>query len=95
MSSTTKESCQVPSKLVIGPHTWTVKFVEPKELNGDLGETDSIALEIKICTGLKKSQLQETLIHEIFHTINMALPEETITFLAPAIYQAFRDNKIL
>jgi hypothetical protein len=84
----------IPSKLKIGGHIYSIELVDPELLSNDCGEQNRARNTIKIRNDLPQSQLEETLIHEVLHAINGDLKEETVDFLAMAIYQILVDNKL-
>lgn len=86
---------KIPAKMKIGGHFYLVKLVEPEDIEKVCGEVDRSKLEIKINNNLPQSQLEETLIHESLHAINMDIPEKEIEYLSSSIYQVLKDNNLL
>lgn len=86
---------KIPSSLKIGAITYTVRLVEPDEIDAKFAECDYQTNTISIIKTLPQQQQEETLIHEILHALNSKLNETTCEFLAQGIYQVFVDNKLL
>lgn len=80
-------------KIKIGALTYKIRYVDSNELPDN--EVGQICLEtgsIKILKTLANEQKKVTLWHEIFHALNSELLEETVEFLAQAIYMILYDN---
>lgn len=86
---------KIPTQLKIGGHIYKIKLVDPEELDKDCGQQNRARNTIKIRNDLPKSQLEETIIHEVLHAINGDLKEETVDFLSNAIYAVLVDNRLL
>jgi hypothetical protein len=85
---------KIPETLKIGGHMYTVTMVDASDINDNCGEQNRSKNTIKIRKDMPQSQLEETLLHEAIHAINGGLKEETVDFLAMAIYALIKDNKI-
>ncbi len=85
----------IPSRLKIGGHIYKVSFEDPENIEHDCGIQNRARNTIKIRNDLPESQIQETYIHEILHALNGDLKEETVDFLAMAIYAFLKDNKYI
>lgn len=81
----------VPNKLKIGGLVYDVTIVGEDLLPEQAGDIVSNKKAIRI---LKSDDdfMFITLLHEIFHAINMEMPEERIEFLAQAFFQVVVDN---
>lgn len=86
---------KLPSKLKIGGHIYTVKLVDPDDIQKDCGECAVDKLEIKIKRNMPQTMQEETLIHEAIHAMNFGLSEESVQYLSMAFYQLLRDNDLL
>lgn len=86
---------KIPHQLKIGGHRYKILLVDPEDIERDCGHQNRARNVIKIRRDLPQSQLEETLIHEVLHAINGDLKEETVDFLAMAIYALLKDNKFI
>ena len=86
---------EIPKKLKIGGHEYTVELVDPETLDNDCGKMNPRRNLIQISSDMPQSQLEETLLHEIIHACNGGLPEETVDGLAHSLYQVLKDNKLI
>lgn len=86
---------QIPKRLKIGGHTFTVQFVDKIPPDDAFGVVHQSKLLIELRNNLPLSQLESTFIHEILHAINYNLTEEQVEYMANALYQVFKDNKII
>jgi hypothetical protein len=89
----------IPNKLKIGGRTVDVKIVEsthPKldndRANGCYSTTQNT---IYLADNCHKKLLPVVLLHEIIHTININIDEQTVEFLAQALHQVLKDNNLL
>lgn len=85
---------QIPKKLKIGGHIYKITLEDPENIENNCGLQNRARNTIKIRKDLPQSQIEETLIHEVLHAINGDLKEETVDFLAMAIYAILKDNKL-
>lgn len=82
-------------KLKIGGQDYTIKEVSSASLEGDFGRVLPESLIIEINEDLPITLKQETLLHEIIHTINAEIDETTTQFLAHTLFQVLHDNNHL
>jgi hypothetical protein len=86
---------KIPKTLKIGGHQIRVRLTPDID---DSGQADRDKNEILLRINLSRSQLESTLIHEIFHHLNSSL-EDThhglLDGLAEQFYQVLSDNKML
>ena len=94
---------KIPDKVKVGGHYYKVIW-DDKRLSdeGFIGLACHNALIIYLCKiyrgeKLAKSIIEENLIHEIIHTVdvnynNHSLDEDTINRLSEGIYQVLKDN---
>lgn len=88
----------IPNKLKIGGRVVLVKIVEdthPKldndRNNGCYSTNDNV---IYLAKGCHKDLLPSVLLHEIIHAINISIDEQTVEFMAQALYQVLKENKL-
>jgi hypothetical protein len=82
----------VPKQIKIGGFRYKVRVVDGSELDSKTGAViDGPHCFIKLMRG-DESFMHQSLLHEMFHAINMELPEETVEFLAQSLYQVIADN---
>lgn len=84
----------IPTKIKIGAITYNILLTNPEDLNEDMGEISLKRNEIRINNSIPENQQEVALWHEILHGINMDLPDANIEFLAQAIYQVIKENKL-
>lgn len=89
---------KIPEKLNICGFKYTVEIRELDD-NSLFGQHDLAKCRILIANDVKERQKQEqTLIHEIFHAINIAvgteLEENKVAALSRALYQVLNDNDL-
>lgn len=86
---------KIPKKLKIGGHSVTVRQVDEvtpgEQWSGGWIESQNL---IEIRRGQAMSQKEVALIHEILHCINLQLNHDHVEFLAQALYQVLKDNKL-
>lgn len=84
----------IPKTLKVGGLTYNISIVGPDLLREEAGD---IATEKKQIRILESSEdfMFVSLLHEIFHAINMEMTEERVEFLAQAFYQVMADNPIV
>jgi len=58
-----------PSKVKIGAHTYSITYVDPKKVQGCVGECFASTKRIRIRKDLKGRYLAEVVLHEIKHGI--------------------------
>lgn len=87
----------IPNKIKIGGFNYNCK--EEENLirdNGNLGESCSNALTIKVDESLPLQQKESTLLHEIIEQINsnyeLNLEHNQICTLETSLYQVYKDN---
>lgn len=83
---------KIPKRLKIGGHIVTIRLSKDIE---DNGFSDSQKNEIVLNANLPQSQLEATLIHEIFHFLNTTIKHDLLDSLSEQIYQVLRDNKLI
>lgn len=82
----------IPTRIKIGGIVYTVKQVEKiSREDEEAGLITGEEQQIELRKG-KPDFMHETFLHEIFHAINMELPEREVEFLAQAMYQIIKDN---
>ena len=82
----------IPKTIKVGGLQYKVRILDDGEFDGKTGGEISVDRGwIKLVKG-DRQFMEQTLIHELFHAINMEMSEETIEFLAQAIYQVVVDN---
>ncbi len=84
----------IPSKLKIGGHEYTVEMTEADNIEYCHGEADSHKNRIRICKTDPLDQQQETLLHEVIHSVNGGLKEDIVDGLAHSLFQVLKDNQI-
>lgn len=84
---------KMPKKLKIGGHEITVVYKPDVEGNND-GYWDPMENTIVIKSSLPPSQRQVTLIHEMLHCMNITQNHECVEWIAQALYQVLKDNKL-
>lgn len=95
---------KIPDKIKVAGHEYKIKW-DTKRLarEGFVGEADHnkdiiyLSKEFPLGEARAKSEIEETLLHEILHTIdtnynNKSLDEKEITRLAIGLYQVLKDN---
>lgn len=50
--------------------------------------------EIIIANDIPRERMEYIFLHEVLHFVNVYLTEEEVTYLAEAMYQINRDNKL-
>ena len=95
---------KIPKKLKVAGHYYKVIFddrgLSKKHL---VGRSNNDFKEIRLCKYYKskraraKSEIEETFVHEILHTVdrhynNDALSEKAIGRLSQGLYQVLKDN---
>lgn len=88
-----------PSVITIGPHTYTVKY----RRMGPLGQTDEEKSILWLRNNLSRSQLRETLLHEVMHASigvgnwyrHVQGEDSQIESVAPVLLMVLRDNPAL
>lgn len=89
-----------PSSIDVGPHRYSVVMVPRGVLadSGSAGTTNPQALTIALCEDQAPSQLADTLLHELGHTILPAagleeeVEERVCLVLGPLLLQVLIDN---
>lgn len=95
---------KIPKKIKVAGHIYKIKF-DDKGLTKEhlIGQTNNDFKEIRICKHYKskraraKSEIEETLMHEIVHAVdknynNSSLSEKEINRLSQGLYQVLKDN---
>jgi hypothetical protein len=84
---------EIKSTLRIQGRNWTVKIVDPSEIEDDHGESDFRNNELRIAAD---ADIHGNLIHELFEIINfyfeLELPHSKIKTLESAWNQILMDN---
>lgn len=87
---------KIPKRLKIGGHIYDVVELDEVSKDGNTaGECEIDKLEIRLRKGQKQTAKEATLFHEIIHALNWEFEEKEVEFLAQAIYQVLKDNKLL
>lgn len=94
-----------PSKIKIGNHTYSVKYVVPDDGSGDYfyGRTHTRTTRMEINPTQAKSQARDTLLHEVLHAIldDVDSPlddekeESVIRAITPGLLGVLRNNPAL
>ena len=92
---------KIPKSIKIGNMSYTViesDFDDSKQM----GSSDTVTQIIKLKPSLSREKKEETLIHEIVHTILdlsefdvESENEKLVTCIANGIYQVFKENGLL
>jgi hypothetical protein len=86
---------EIQGTLRLQGRDWTVKIVDPAEIDGDHGQAEFTTLTIKLSADL---DIKASLLHEILEVINfyfeLKLPHWKIKALESGLTQALGDNKI-
>ena len=84
---------QIPTQVKVGGISYRVELCEPETKLDDktAARLSSDKCWIRILKG-DKPFMEEAFLHELFHTINIEMSEETVEFLAQALYQIVVDN---
>ena len=83
-------------QIKIGAIKYKIKYVDPSAFDEDVKcgmlnrEDDTIYIDNKLSDENKALAMW----HEIIHAINGELSETTVDFLASAIYQILKENKL-
>lgn len=87
---------KIPSKLKVGGHIVKVSMVDNiPDTNSACGLYNIKENHIFLDKNQVQTQLEASFLHEVFHSINILLPEEQIEFLSQSLYQILKDNKLL
>ncbi len=97
-----KDKLKMPKKLKIGGRVYTVIFLKEHKENllGQVNHTTRKIILFRYSHGDKitKQGFEETLLHEIIHSINavfdIEIKETVINRLSEGLYQVLKDNKI-
>lgn len=90
---------KIPEQLKIGGHI--IRVDASAEMEGLDGEFDTQKNLIRICAALPQSQKEATLIHEIFHALNVTMDDTNhfghalLASLSEQFYQVLKDNNLL
>ena len=89
----------IPDKIRIAGHTVDVKLVPEKDLPGLCGDFQTKHNLIRICSEGAKSNIEQTLLHEIVEYIDgimqLGMEHRQIQALTEVLYQVFKDNELL
>jgi hypothetical protein len=83
---------KIPSMLKVGGIKYEVKMVDAHEIDAECADTCYQNSVIRLIDSLPRDQKEEAFIHEIIHTLNCKIEEDTVEFLAQGIYQVFKEN---
>jgi len=81
----------IPEKLKVGGLIYDIKIVGEDLLRAEAGDITTNKKLIRILQA-DDDFMFITLLHEIFHALNMEMPEERIEFLAQGLFQVMVDN---
>ena len=95
-----KEAAEVPSEVIIGGLTYTIRVDDSFTLADEsFAAINYRTLEIRFrLKDVSAEQCQDTLLHEVIHGVNKVywtgeeLSEEWVSALTHGLYQGFRDN---
>lgn len=82
---------KIPKEIKVGAITFDVKIVDSLE-NDELGRTTFSKQEMLILKG-KQQQMEETFLHELFHTFAKTFNEKEVDVLANRLHAFIKDNK--
>jgi len=95
---------KIPNKIKVAGHWYKIKW-DDKGLAKEylIGQTNNDFKEIRICRHFKskraraKSEIEETLMHEILHAVDKnyndaSLSEKEVNRLSQGLYQVLKDN---
>lgn len=87
---------KIPDKLKIGGHIYKIIKVKGQKLKTEEGaflnrEKNEITFDIS----MPQTQIEENLIHEIFHGLNSTMSHEFLDSLAAQLFQVLKDNDLL
>lgn len=90
---------KIPNQIKIGAHDVEVRLVNADEISdGDMGQSFQPANLIKLCNGYPKSQVEESLLHEIVENVNstheLNMEHRVIQSLSACLYQVLHDNRL-
>ena len=90
---------QITSPIKIGAHDIHIQLAEPDLLpDGLMGQSNPAFHVIKLADCFPKSQIEETLCHEIIENINanyeLNMEHRVIQVLGTVIYQVLHDNRL-
>ncbi len=85
-----------PSELKIGAQRVKVTLKPLAEIDSDCngGWARWEQNELLIASDIPEDRQALIFMHEIFHFMNVYLPEEQITFLTESFFQVLRDNQL-
>ena len=95
---------KIPDKIKVAGHIYKIRFDDKGLAKENLiGQTNNDFKEIRICKHYKskraraKSEIEETFLHEMLHTIdknynNSSLSEKALSRLSQGLYQVLKDN---
>ena len=90
---------KIPTKLKIGALWYPIRFVPSAEIDCDsqpAGDTSCHRQDIRISENLRTQEMKElTLFHEVLHCINDQMAHAEVEYLAQALYQVLKENKLL
>lgn len=94
---------KIPNKIKIGPHIYTVKYEKGFLQNHKAyAQSRHSKLEIILDPEVSRSQLEDSFIHELLHSIDDQIgftekdkDEESIARLTPRLLEVFTDNNLL
>lgn len=88
---------KIPKSLKIGGHKWRVIQVDAEVLGGDdcYGDQNHATNTIRLRKDMDDGQKIATFIHEIIHCINLEMEEVEVDYMAQAIYQILKENKLI
>jgi len=95
---------RIPKKIKVAGHWYKIK-IDDKGLSKEhlIGQTNNDFKEIRLCKHYKssraraKSEIEETLMHEVLHAVdnnynNNSLTEKALNRLSQGLYQVLKDN---
>jgi len=89
---------EIPAKLKILGHEFTIEKVDANKTQGANGETWLKTHEIKINSGIAQTKKESVLLHEIIEIIDsmfgLGLEHTEIECLEEALYCILKENKL-
>lgn len=85
---------KIPETIKVGGHKVRIERVMQIEEGRSVGQWEPKKNLIMIDKSIPQSQMEVTLLHEIMHALNIALPEQDVEFLSQGLYQVLVDNQL-
>ena len=94
----------IPDSVKVGPHSYSIVRETKSTMPDLMGDSNFDLMRIRLRKGIRKSKMQETLLHEILHTTTYPCftgayeedekytPEQIISAISPLLLQVIQDN---